>query len=175
LELIPGLNKSLKNTASVHFTSIQFVAFASILPISGTSRVRSASIFRICGINRLRFASIFPICGINRIRSASIFLICRINRIRFASIFLRCRINRVRFALTFTSSGISRFFFASISKTKPRSKLRSAFVSLSLTLLFRVHHQYQRHRFQIFLIDDFFHLPKVSTTPVANHELQISP
>jgi hypothetical protein len=123
LESIPGLHKSFKNTASVCFTSIQFVFFASIFPISGISRVRSASIFRICGIkrlrfasffricgiNRLRFASICPICGINRVRSASFFRICGINRIRFASIFLRCGISRVRFASIFTSSGISRF------------------------------------------------------------------
>jgi hypothetical protein len=45
LESIPGLHKSFKNTASVRFTSIQFVFFASILPISGMSGVCSASIF----------------------------------------------------------------------------------------------------------------------------------
>jgi hypothetical protein len=28
---------------------------------------------------------------------------------------------------------------------------------------------------KIFLIEDFFHLPPVSTTPVTNHELRISP
>ncbi len=137
MESIPGLHKSFKNTSSVHFTLIQFGFFASILPISGISRVcsgsifricrinrlsfalicpicginrvRSASFFRICEINRLRFASICPICGIKRVRSASIFRIYGINRIRFASIFLRCRISRVRFASIFTSAGISRF------------------------------------------------------------------
>jgi hypothetical protein len=39
--LIPGLHKSFKNTASVRFTLIQFVFFASIFPISGISRVHS--------------------------------------------------------------------------------------------------------------------------------------
>ncbi len=135
MELIPGLHKSFKNTASVRFTSIQFVFFASILPISGISRsasifricginrlcfalsfpiceinrVHSASIFQICGTNRLRFSSSFPIYGINRVRSASILRICGINRLHFPSIFLRCRISRVRFTSFFTSSGISRF------------------------------------------------------------------
>ncbi len=55
-------------------------------------------------------ASILPISGISRVRSASIFRICGINRIRFASIFLRCRISRVRFASIFTGSGINRSF-----------------------------------------------------------------
>jgi hypothetical protein len=112
---------------SFYFDPVRF--FASILPISGIRWVRSSSIFRICGINRLRIASIFPICGINRVRSASIFRICGINRLRCASIFLRCRISRVRFASIFTSSGISRF-------VSLRSKLRSAFVSISLSFLF---------------------------------------
>ncbi len=39
---IPGLHKSFKNTASVCFTSIPLVFFASILPISGISRGRFA-------------------------------------------------------------------------------------------------------------------------------------
>jgi hypothetical protein len=42
-------------------TWIQFVFFASILPISWISRVRFASIFLSSWINRLRFASICPI------------------------------------------------------------------------------------------------------------------
>ncbi len=105
MESSPGLTKSFKNIASVRFTSIQFIFFASILPISG---VCSAWIL-ICGIIRLSFALIFPICGINRVRSASIFRICGIKRIHFTSLFLRCRISRARFASIFTSSGISRF------------------------------------------------------------------
>ncbi len=92
---------------SFYFDPVVF--FATILPISRISQVRSALIFLICGINRLCFTSIFPICGIKRVRSASIFRICGINGIRFASIFLRCRISRVRFASIFTSSGICRF------------------------------------------------------------------
>ncbi len=78
LESIPGLHKSFKNTASVRFTSIQFVFFASVLPISGKGRVRfdlfkflnkQTSIRLIClaaGISRVRFASIFLISGISR-------------------------------------------------------------------------------------------------------------
>jgi hypothetical protein len=128
--------KRLRFASFFRICGINRLRFPSICPSCGINRVRSASFLRICRIKRLRFASICPICGINRFRSASIFRIYGINRLHFAAIFLRCRISRVPFASIFTTSGISRFVrFASISKTKSRSKLRSAFVSISLPLL----------------------------------------
>ena len=164
MKSIPGIHKSLKKyrLCSFYF-NLKFVFFALTLPISGISRVPSPSIFRICGINRPRFALIFPICGINRDRSASIFRICGINRLRFALSNLWKKQSSLRFELSnlwnkqnllrFDLSMVSnkqgllcfdfyKFWnkqvrFASISKTKTRSKLRSAFVSISLPLLSR--------------------------------------
>jgi hypothetical protein len=67
LESIPGLHKSFKSTASVRFTSIQLVFFASTLPISGISRVRSAlkdrsganSVYSINGTDRSEAKSVY--------------------------------------------------------------------------------------------------------------------
>jgi hypothetical protein len=149
LESIPGLHKSFKNTASVRFTSIQFIFFASILPISGISRVCSASIFLNLWNKQTSLRFVF-----SNLWNKQTSLRFDLSNLWYKQILLRFDLlnlwnkqNSLRFALSKVQNkqGSHRFDlykfwnkqvrFSSISKTKSRSKLCSAFVSISLPLL----------------------------------------
>ncbi len=106
-----GFIKVLKyRLCSFYFDRVRF--FASILPVSGISRVCFASIFLRSWISRLRFSLSFLLYFV------SVFLISGISRGCFASIFVSSWISRVCFALIFKIFGISQVHCAFILKKR---------------------------------------------------------